>query len=147
VKRSGSSLSASLLTVLLSASVVFAQTHGLNPAAIDRSAHPCDDFYQFANGGWLSANPIPAAFSSWGVDSVLFEQNRDVMRDVLEAAAKNAGAPKGSNEQKVGDFYASCMAEDQINAAGLKPLAPELRRIDQIKDARRASRRPPSSKP
>jgi putative endopeptidase len=136
MKRSGSSLPASLLTVLLAASVVFSQTHGVNLAAIDKSASPCNDFYQFANGGWLSANPIPAAFSSWGVDSVLSEQNRDVMHDVLEAAAKNTGAPKGSNEQKVGDFYAACMAEDQINAAGLKPIQPELTRIDAIKNAR-----------
>jgi putative endopeptidase len=138
MKRSGSSLFASLLTVLLAASVVFAQTngHGWNLSDLDKSASPCNDFYQFANGGWLSANPIPAAFSSWGVDSVLSEQNRDVLHDVLEAAAKNTAAAKGSNEQKVGDFYASCMAEDQINAAGLKPLMPELQRIEQIKDTR-----------
>ncbi|MFN2595702.1 MAG: M13 family metallopeptidase, partial [Pyrinomonadaceae bacterium] len=136
MKRQSRSLFASLLTVLLAASVLFAQTHGFNPASIDKSANPCNDFYQFANGSWLAANPIPAAFSSWGVDSVLSEQNRDVLHDALEAAAKNRSAAKGSNEQKVGDFYASCMAEDQINAAGLKPLQPELQRIVQIKDAR-----------
>src|ERR1041384_3988493 len=132
------SLFASLLTILLAASVLSAQTamHGLDISAIDKSANPCVDFWQYANGAWLAANPIPAAFSAWGVDSVLSEKNRDVLHDVLETAAKNTHAAKGSNEQKVGDFYASCMAEDQINAAGLKPLQPELQRIAAIKDVR-----------
>ncbi len=130
-------LFASLLAALLCAAVVSAQTgHGLDLSAIDKNASPCVDFYQYATGGWLAANPVPAAFSAWGTDSLLFEKNRDVMREVLEAAAKNTNAPRGSNEQKVGDFYAACMAEDQINAAGLKPLQPELARIEAIKDAK-----------
>src|SRR5437762_10382395 len=122
MRRYRNSLFASLLAVLVCASVVGAQTpgHGLDLSAIDKNASPCVDFYQYATGNWLAANPIPASFSVWGVDSLLFEKNRDVMHDVLEAAAKNTNAPKGSNEQKVGDFYATCMAEDQINTAGLK---------------------------
>ncbi len=138
MKPFGNSLIASLCSILLSASVLVAQTrpNGLDLAAIDKNASPCVDFYQYATGGWLAANPIPAAFSIWGTDSLLAEQNRAVMREVLEAAAKNTAAPKGSNEQKVGDFYAACMAEDQINAAGLTPLKPELQRIDAIKNAR-----------
>jgi putative endopeptidase len=137
MKRFHNSLFASLLAVLLCASVLVAQTpRGLDLAAFDKNANPCVDFYQYANGGWLTANPVPAAFSAWGTDSLLSEKNRDVMHEVLEAAAKNSTAPKGSNEQKVGDYYASCMAEDQINAAGLKPLQPELARIAAIKNAK-----------
>ena len=138
MRRFRNSLFASLFTLLLCASVVVAQTpgHGLDLSAIDKNASPCVDFYQYANGGWLAANPIPASFSVWGTDSLLSEKNRDVMHEVLEAAAKNTNAPKGSNEQKVGDFYAACMAEDQINAAGLKPLQPELARINAIKDTK-----------
>ncbi|MDQ3907286.1 MAG: M13 family metallopeptidase [Acidobacteriota bacterium] len=137
MRRFRNSLAASLLVCLLCACVVLAQSqHGLDLAAIDKSADACVDFYQYANGGWLAKNPIPAAFSAWGTDSLLSEKNRDVMHEVLEAAAKNTSAAKGSNEQKVGDFYASCMAEDQINAAGLKPLQAELARIAAIKDAK-----------
>ncbi|MEP6919734.1 MAG: hypothetical protein ABI967_01325 [bacterium] len=51
------------------------------------------DFYDYATGGWLAANPIPAAFPTWGVDSVLSEQNRDLLREILEAAAKTNAKP------------------------------------------------------
>src|ERR1041384_2292398 len=137
MKLPGRPLFASLLVLFLAATVLLAQIpggHGLDLSALDKNANPCVDFWQYANGSWLAANPIPPAFSAWGVDSVLSEKNRDLLHEVLEAAAKNTSAPKGSNEQKVGDFYASCMAEDQINAAGLKPLQPELERIAAIKD-------------
>ncbi|MFL6207619.1 MAG: M13 family metallopeptidase [Pyrinomonadaceae bacterium] len=137
MKRFHNSLFASLLAVLLCTSVLVAQTpHGLDLAAVDKNANPCMDFYQYATGGWLTANPVPAAFSAWGTDSLLSEKNRDVLHEVLEAAAKNTNAPKGSNEQKVGDYYVSCMAEDQIDAAGLKPLQPELARIAALKNAK-----------
>jgi putative endopeptidase len=103
---------------------------------LDKSCQPCEDFYQYANGGWLAKNPIPAAFSSWGVGEVLEENNRTTLREVLEAAAKDGSAPVGSNARRVGDFYAACMAEDKIEEEGLKPLAPELERIEKIKDQR-----------
>ncbi|HJR09662.1 MAG TPA: M13 family metallopeptidase [Pyrinomonadaceae bacterium] len=137
-RHASRSLLASLFTLFLSAIVAFGQTAttAINLAAIDKNANPCQDFYQYAVGGWLAANPIPAAFSSWGTDSVLSEKNRDVLHEILEAASKNTKAARGSSEQKVGDFYASCMAEDKIEAEGLKPLAPELARINALKDKR-----------
>ena len=98
MKRSRNSLIASMCALLLCASVLFAQTtqHGLDLSAIDKNASACTDFYQYATGGWLAANPIPAAFSIWGTDSLLAEKNREIMREVLEAAAKNTAAPRGS---------------------------------------------------
>ncbi|MFL6207617.1 MAG: M13 family metallopeptidase [Pyrinomonadaceae bacterium] len=139
MRRFRNSLSASLLVLLLCALLVIAQTpggRGLDVSNLDKNANPCADFYQYANGGWLAKNAIPAAYPEWGVFDVLAEQNRDSLRAIVEDAAKNTNAPKGSNEQKVGDYYASCMAEDKIEAAGLKPLQPELALIDKIKNQR-----------
>ena len=131
----------SLIISALLLSLAYATMLGQSPASfdlanLDKSAQACTDFYQYATGGWLEHNPIPAAFPTWGVDSVLSEQNRDMLREILEAAAKNTNAAKGSSEQKVGDFYASCMNEEKIEADGVSPLAPELERIEKIKDQR-----------
>ena len=99
-------------------------------ANLDRTISPAVDFDQFANGGWKAANPIPAAYSRWGAFDELAERNRQAVRTILEraAAAKNPDAI----ERKVGDFYASAMDEAAIEAAGLKPVEPELARIDAI---------------
>ncbi|MFN2454334.1 MAG: M13 family metallopeptidase [Pyrinomonadaceae bacterium] len=110
--------------------------HGFDVSNLDKTCKPCEDFFQYANGGWLARNEIPAAFSSWGTTSSLAEKNRTTLRQILEDAAKNTNAPAGSNEQKIGAFYASCMDEAKIEAEGAKPLQPELARIDKINDQR-----------
>ncbi len=112
-------------------SVAAPASHGLEPADMNLSAKACQDYYQFANGGWLKKNPIPPEYPSWGTFSQLAERNREAMRKILERLAKEKSAP-GSEEQKLGDFYASCMDETAIEAAGAKPLAPELARIEKI---------------
>jgi putative endopeptidase len=125
------------LTLLFAISVatIFGQTgHGYDLASLDKNTPACTDFYQYANGGWLSANPIPAAYSAWGVANLLDEKTRDQLHEILEASAKNTNAPKGSSEQKVGDYYATCMDEAKIEAEGLKPLDPEFARIAKISD-------------
>ena len=108
---------------------------GLDLANLDRSVSPCADFYQFANGGWMKKNPIPAAYPRWGSFTILQEHNQDVLHTILDDAAKDKSAQPGSNWQKIGDFYASCMDESAIEAAGIKPLEPEFVRIAQMKDA------------
>jgi putative endopeptidase len=107
---------------------------GYNLADLDRSMRPCEDFYDFAVGGWKKANPIPAAYSRWGSFNILRNHNEDVLHAILEDAAKDKTAKSGSNWQKIGDFYASCMDESGIEAAGLKPLEAELDRIAAIHD-------------
>ncbi len=126
------------LALAVNVSTTLGQTggHGLDLANLDPNTKPCQNFYQYANGGWLAHNPIPAAFPSWGIANELSERNRDTVHQILEDAAKNTSAAKGSNEQKVGDYYASCMAEDKIEAAGAKPLADEFTRIAGVKDQR-----------
>ncbi|WP_201986682.1 M13 family metallopeptidase [Hymenobacter rubidus] len=108
---------------------------GITIANIDPSVKPCEDFFHYASGNWLKNNPIPAAESRWGSFNELANNNNATLRTILEAAAKNAAkAPKGSNAQKVGDFYASAMDSAAIEAAGLKYLQPHLNRIAAIKD-------------
>src|SRR5215470_12336032 len=133
MNNSRKSLITILLLVALGVATVLGQTgHGFDQANMDKKAAACTDFYQYANGGWLAANPIPAAYSSWGVANLLDERNKDVLHEILEAAAKNTNAPKGSSEQKVGDYYATCMDESKIEADGLKPLDQELAQIKGI---------------
>jgi putative endopeptidase len=108
--------------------------HGFDPANLDKSCKPCDDFFKFANGGWIEHNPIPAAYPRWGNFNKLDEQNQSKLREILEDAAKPGKAAKAGNEKKIGDFYASGMDTDRIEAEGVKPLAAEFARIDQIND-------------
>lgn len=106
---------------------------GFDLGNLDKSCKPCEDFNQFANGGWITKNEIPAAYPSWGRFNVLAERNREAVHKILEEA-KDAKAPKGSNEQKIGDFYCSCMDEKGVEDEGIKPLQSELARIKEIKD-------------
>jgi len=102
------------------------------------SAGACKDFNEYANGGWLKANPIPADQSYWGSFSILEETNRASLRKVAEKAAAGKDSAPGAtdtDERKVGDFWAACMDESAIEAAGLTPLKPELERIDKIGNA------------
>src|SRR5690348_13860834 len=105
----------------------------LDRGDMDPTVQPCKDFFLYADGGWLKANPIPPAFSRWGSFTVLADRNREVLKSILEQAAA-AKAPGGSDEQKIGDFYAACMDETTIEADGAKPIASELERIAKIAD-------------
>jgi len=108
--------------------------HGIDPANLDRTCKPCDDFFQFANGGWLKRNPIPPEYSEWGSFVTLADKNQQALHTILEAAAADTSAPTGSNEQKIGDFYASCMDTTTIAAQGRQPLEPSLAAIEAVHD-------------
>ncbi len=107
-------------------------SHGFDLSNLDRSVKPCDNFFQFADGGWIKSNPIPAEYPSWGTYNKLAEDNREKLHQILEAAAKNTKALAGPVEQKIGDFYSSCMNEAQIDKAGVQPLQSEFDRIEKI---------------
>jgi putative endopeptidase len=110
-------------------------SHGFSVANLDRTCKPCDDFHQFAVGGWLKNNPIPPEFPEWGSFITLADENQQALHGILEAASANTSATPGSNEQKIGDFYASCMDTKVIDAQGLKPISAELASIEAIRDA------------
>ncbi|HET7675851.1 MAG TPA: M13 family metallopeptidase, partial [Gammaproteobacteria bacterium] len=110
-----------------------AEAEALHLDWLNKSVSPADNFFEYANGGWQKNNPIPAEYSRWGTFNVLQIQNQQIIKGILEDAAK-AKARAGSTEQKVGDFYASGMDTAAIEKTGAKPLAPEFKRIDGIKN-------------
>jgi putative endopeptidase len=100
--------------------------------AMDRAADACTDFYQYACGNWLKSNPIPSDQAKWGRFGELAENNRRILRAILEDVASPASR-RTANNQKIGDFYASCMDEEAIEKKGIAPLKPHLDRIVQLK--------------
>lgn len=108
--------------------------HGFDLANLDRAVSPCENFFQFADGGWVKSHAIPPIYPRWGTFDQLRENNEEVLHQILEEAAKDKTAEQGTNLQKIGDFYASCMDESGIEAAGAKPLDGELQRIADLKN-------------
>jgi putative endopeptidase len=113
-----------------------AENHALNLADMDRTCKPCDDFYHYVNGGWLVSHPLPAAYASYGHFTELQEKNEEVLHQILEEAAADKSATPGSVDQKIGDFYASCMDSAQSDSAGIHPLDAEFARIAAISDTK-----------
>jgi putative endopeptidase len=124
-----------LLSLLLAATAAAQQPlkSGVDTDALDRSCKPCDDFWRFANGGWVDKNPIPARYSNWGTFTVLQEANRERLRVILEQAAASRANAASPDQKRIGDFFASCMDTAAIDAAGIKPIASVMARINALK--------------
>lgn len=113
---------------------------GVAAENIDRNANACSDFDAFANGAWRSAHPMPAIQTVWAVRTVTQDETRARLRAIAEEdAGKSSTLAKGSPGRLTGDFYGACMNESKVNALGLKPLEPELKRIDAVKDTKELS--------
>jgi len=124
---------------LLGCSAALAQTPAAPPApvsfdraAMDLKADPCQNFYQYACGGWRSSHSIPADKSRYGRFDELREYNLYVLHSILEDAAKPG--KHAANEKKVGDFYAACMDEPAIEEKGIQPIEPWLARVAAIQN-------------
>ncbi len=106
---------------------------GLDKRFIDTGADPCVDFFKYACGNFTKYYPIPNDRSGYGTGAMVAERNEYILHTMLEKAAAG-GADRTPNEQKIGDYYASCLDVDAINKKGLAPLQPDLDRIAALKN-------------
>ncbi|MEQ1753685.1 MAG: M13 family metallopeptidase [Micropepsaceae bacterium] len=125
-----SRLSLSIASITLVFAAALAQ--GVNKTSFDTSTPPGDDFWQYANGAWVKAHPIPADRSSYGGSAILSEETNKRTVDLIQAAAQSA--KPDTEAQKIGDYYASFMDETGIEAQGTKPIQPMLAKISAIGD-------------
>src|SRR5579864_6940621 len=127
-------------TVVIS-STVSAQVEPVGPqrvldvGSMDKSVDPCTDFFTYSCGGWIKKNPIPPDQTSWSVYSKLDDDNKSILREILESSALPAGR-RDALTQKIGDYYAACMDEKAVNDAAIKPLQPLLNEIEQMHSKR-----------
>ena len=140
----GSAVTATKPTEMTSPPDAGREPEGVDTSALNRAIDPCTDFFEFANGGWLAANPIPASKQRWGRRAASREAVQRQVQGLIEELGAKQDWPPGSVEQLVGDHYASCMDEAKIDAEGLTPLEPLLAEIDGMRtraDVQRAIRR------
>src|SRR5882724_3874037 len=107
-------------------------TPSLDVPSMDRTADPCNDFYQYVCGGWVRNNPIPPDQAAWSVYGKLGDENSRFLWGILEDAAKPA-ANRTAVQQKIGDYFESCMDEQRVEQLGATPLKPLLDSIDALK--------------
>ena len=106
-------------------------TPSLDVPSMDRSVDPCEDLYQYACGGWIKNNPIPADQSRWSVYAKMANENQRYLWGILDRLA-NGGSGRSANQARMGDYFAACMNEQAANAAGIAPLQPLLAQIDAL---------------
>jgi endothelin-converting enzyme/putative endopeptidase len=111
----------------------FPYTPSLDVSAMDRNADPCVDFYQYSCGGWMKQNPIPSDQASWSVYGKLYQDNQRFLWGILDELARQP-AGRNDGQQKIGDYFAACMDEGAIEAAGAKPLAGMLASIKAMRN-------------
>ena len=111
-----------------------ANVKGIDTSYIDKTYQPGNNFYMYANNGWLKKNAVPASESSWGTFNILRDDVYNKLKQILEIAASNSANIKGSSEQLIGDYFASGMDSVAIEKAGITPLKETLDKINSIKD-------------
>ncbi len=136
--RSSTVLARPAFAVLAAASIAVPaaaqkQTKPLDSANLDSTCSACQDFYRYANGGWMKRNSIPGDQPMWGSFHELQDQNYLAMREVLDEAAAKARSTSDPNQRKLGLYYGGCMDSAGVERAGLRPLADQLGKLAAIR--------------
>jgi putative endopeptidase len=105
----------------------------IDPANMDLTVKPGDDFYNYASGTWVKNNPVPGKETRWGTFNALRDFNSNAVKSLVEEAAADKSAPAGSVKRRVGDFYAAAMDSAAIEKLGYTPIKADLEKIKQIK--------------
>jgi putative endopeptidase len=108
-------------------------TPGLDVSAMDRSADPCVDFYQYVCGGWMKSNPIPSDQAAWSVYAKVADENQQFLWGLLQVASDADAPSRTPAAQKTGDYFHACMDETAIEQRGASPLKPDLEAIAALK--------------
>lgn len=108
------------------------QLPSMDVTAIDKTANPCEDFYQYACGNWTKNNPIPPDQAVWGRFNQLHDNNQYILKEILEKDSADSPG-RSAVEQKIGDYYSSCMDEAAVEKKGATPLQPDFNRITAMK--------------
>jgi len=124
----------SVATLFFVSTVAVAAPHGILPGDMNNKGAACTDFYDYANGAWRAQNPIPAYMDRWSRRWQSGEVNKEHVRDILNEVSAKSDWAKGSAQQLSGDYYAACMNESAVEAAGLEPIEGILAPIRGITD-------------
>ena len=120
-----------LLAVACSAPQEAPKVEGFNVAYLDTTVHACEDFFQHTAGGWIAENPIPETETRWGRFNELIETNKHRLKSILEEVSTGT-YEKGTDEQLIGDLFASAMDSITRNETGIAPLLPYLEEVDAV---------------